>query len=145
MALIGGQVRLGAALGILIPCLRQEEAPVERTAAAFRGGRERDPDLATPHLAQGARVLARDADRAAPRLEEAGVVDDHDERRDHAPRQALSDRLPLPGALVHELLKALLVAVGQAHRHGLDRLATPVEHETAQVGLTPATLVASRQ
>src|SRR5665647_1518485 len=69
-------------------------------------------------------------------------------RRDrvlHARRQALPHRLPLPRALVDELLQALLVAVGEARRHRLDRLAAPVEHQAAQVGLAPAALIAARQ
>src|SRR5450756_576179 len=41
--------------------------------------------------------------------------------------------------------EALLVAVGQARRQRLDRLAAPVEHQAAQVGLTPAALVGSWQ
>src|SRR5450756_3175588 len=41
--------------------------------------------------------------------------------------------------------EALLVAVRQARRQRLDRLAAPVEHQAAQVGLAPAALVASRQ
>src|SRR5450756_2699687 len=41
--------------------------------------------------------------------------------------------------------EALLVAVGEARRHGLDRLAAPVEHQAAQVGLAPTTLVAAWQ
>src|SRR5665647_2171130 len=41
--------------------------------------------------------------------------------------------------------EALLVAVREARRHGLDRLAAPVEHQAAQVGLAPAALVAARQ
>src|SRR5450830_844946 len=41
--------------------------------------------------------------------------------------------------------EALLVAVGEARRHGLDRLAAPVEQQAAQVGLAPAALVAAWQ
>src|SRR5450830_2118488 len=41
--------------------------------------------------------------------------------------------------------EALLVAAFEARRHGLDRLAAPVEHQAAQVGLAPAALVAARQ
>src|SRR5450756_1823794 len=41
--------------------------------------------------------------------------------------------------------ETLLVAVGQARRQRLDRLAAPVEHQAAQVGLTPAALVAAWQ
>jgi hypothetical protein len=40
--------------------------------------------------------------------------------------------------------EALLVTVGQARRHRLNRLAAPVEHQAAQAGLTPAALVATR-
>src|SRR5450830_455341 len=41
--------------------------------------------------------------------------------------------------------EALLVAVGEARRHRLDRLAAPVEHQAAQVGLAPAALIGARQ
>src|SRR5450830_1562745 len=41
--------------------------------------------------------------------------------------------------------EALLVAAFEARRHGLDRLAAPVEHQAAQVGLAPAALIAARQ
>ena len=133
---------------VLVPGLRQEEPPVERAAGAFRGRRYRDADLAVADLAEGARVLAGDAHRVASRLGKAGVVDDPGERRDrlgHARRQALAHRLPLPGALAHELLQALLVAAFEPRRHGLDRLAAPVKHQAAQVGLAPAALIASWQ
>jgi hypothetical protein len=62
-----------------------------------------------------------------------------------AHRQALAHRLPGPGALVDELLQALLVSVGEPRRHGLDRLAPAVEHQAARVGLAPATLIAGWQ
>src|SRR5665647_1138411 len=41
--------------------------------------------------------------------------------------------------------EALLVAALEARRQRLDRLAAPVEHQAAQVGLTPAALVGSWQ
>src|SRR5450756_2153086 len=41
--------------------------------------------------------------------------------------------------------EALLVAVRKARRQRLDRLAAPVEHQAAQVGLAPAALVAAWQ
>ena len=56
-------------------------------------------------------------------------------------RQALPHRRLIPGRLVDELLQALLVAVGQAGGHRLDRLAAAVEHQAAQVDLAPAALV----
>jgi len=76
----------------------------------------------------------------ASRLGKTGVVDDHSERRKlchHAPGQALPDRLDLPGALIDELLQALLVAVGQTGGHRLNRLASAVDHQAAQVDLAP--------
>src|SRR5450830_491833 len=41
--------------------------------------------------------------------------------------------------------EALLIAVRKARRQRLDRLAAPVEHQAAQVGLAPAALVVARQ
>jgi hypothetical protein len=41
--------------------------------------------------------------------------------------------------------EALLVAVGEARRQRLDRLAAPVEQQAAQVGLTPTALVGAWQ
>jgi len=67
------------------------------------------------------------------------------ERRGQHLGQPLADRPPVPGALADELLQRLLVAVRQALGHGLDRLALAVQHQPAQVDLTPAALIGARQ
>jgi hypothetical protein len=106
------------------------------------------PDLAVGDLAEGARVLAGDPDRGSAVLGEAGVVHDPGvrvDRRRQLGGEPLADRPPVPGALADELLQRLLVAVREALGHGLDRLALAVQHQPAQVALTPAALIGPGQ
>ena len=131
-----------------VPALGQEQPPVDRAARLIGGGMHRDPDLAVGHLAQGARVLPGDPDRRVAVLGKAGVIDNPGVRIDHRRhllREPLADRPPVPGALADELLQRLLVAVGEALGHGLDRLALAVQHQPTQIALTPAALIGARQ
>lgn len=132
---------------IFIPLGGHEQSPVDRTGGLRGGGGDRDADLAVADLAQGAAVLAGDADRFVAELGEAGVVDHPGIGTDldvHPQRQVPAHRLGPPRRLVDELLQALLVAVLQAVRHRLDRLALAVEHQPPQVDLSPAALIIAR-
>ena len=80
-------------------------------------------------------------------LGEAGVVEDEDaagaEGRPGQSGEGVAGGAEGPGALVDELLQALLVVevgevdAGQAVRHGLDALAVAVEEEAAEVQFGP--------
>jgi hypothetical protein len=106
------------------------------------------PDLTVGDLTQRARVLPGDPDRGVAVLGEAGVIYDPGvrvDRRRHLGGQPLADRPPVPGALADELLQRLLVTVWEPLGHGLDRLALAVQHQPAQIALTPAALIGARQ
>ena len=147
MPLRDRHVRLRAAL-VLVPLFRQKQPPIERAARLISRGVDRDADLAVGDLPECAAVLPRHPDRLAAGLRKAGVVDDPRlwlDRRAQLPRQTPPHRLPLPRALVDELLQALLVPVRQPSRHRFDRLPLPVQHQPAQIDLAPAALIAPRQ
>jgi hypothetical protein len=54
---------------------------------------------------------------------------------------ARRNRHPIPRRLIHELLQALLITVSKPGSHRLDALALAVQHQTAQIALTPSPLV----
>jgi hypothetical protein len=143
-----GHVRGTAPRSILVPALGQKQPPVQRAAGLIGRRVEAHANLAVGHLAQGTRVLAGDPDQGAAELRQAGVIHDPSvrvDRRRHLSGEPLADRPPVPGALADELLQRLLVAVGEALGHGLDRLALAVQHQPTQIDLTPATLIGARQ
>jgi hypothetical protein len=88
-----GQLRLGgevhrrrhpgfpAPLRVLGPFLRQIQLPIQERPPPAAGVSQEHPDLTILDAPGGPAVLALHADRFAPLLEEAGLVDDQDARR----------------------------------------------------------------
>ena len=63
----------------------------------------------------------------------------------HALRQPLPNRLPIPGTLSDQLLHGLHVALGQPRRHGLDRFAFAIQQQAAHINRTPVASLAPSQ
>ena len=142
------QVRGAAPRCIGVPALGQKQPPVDRATRLVGGRMDAHANLAVGHLAEGARALAGNPDRGGAELGEAGVIHNPSvrvDRRCHLGGEPLADRPPVPGALADALLQRLLVAVRQPLGHGLDRLALAVQHQPAQIALTPAALIGARQ
>jgi len=130
-----GQLRLLAALlvelAVLIPLLRDEQPPIQRARSLVTASVDRHPDLTVTDLPQRPRILPGDTDRHLPELRKPRVID-HPRLRlkltTHPPHQRSAHRHRIPRRLVDELLQALLIPVPKPRRHGLDRLALPIQH-----------------
>jgi len=108
-----------------------------------------DGDLAIGLLAQGAAVLALDADGALALLGEGDVVEDEEalgagERAGQERPVAAQDGVVVPGALVDELLQGLVgvgdsqgLGQGDAAGERLDALALAVEQQPLEVDAGP--------
>ena len=101
------------------PRLRQIQQRAHRPRPLPRPERGGDGHLAIGHLAEGAAVLPRHADRMRAGFGEARFVEDQNPRarRDHAP-QTPPDRLGIPRRMRDEVLERLVRR----------RLADPLEH-----------------
>jgi hypothetical protein len=91
-------------------------------------------------LPGGAGVLAGHARRGRARFQVPGVVEDHRFRGQlagHPLGQLGAHQRWIPRRVGYELLQGLLVAVGQACGHRLDRLAFTVHHQPAQLARAP--------
>src|SRR5262249_25305003 len=143
----GNTGRIQAAT-VAAPLLGQVQLGIEGEDLLRGRVLEGDGDLAVTHLAQGAAVLAGDADGGLPPLWGASCVQHPRaagaDGSEHAARQAVADGAVLPGALVDELLQGLLVVAGPAVDNAealgqrLDALAVAVEEQAAEVDLGPA-------
>jgi len=129
-----------ALIGGIGPVPGQVEPPVQRHRGGIGDRVQADRALAHRLLAEGAAPLVGRPHRLGARFGDARVVDHPRigvDRLAHLGRQASLDGGVIPRGLAHELLQRLHVAVGQALGHGLDGLAPPVQHESAQVAVAP--------
>jgi hypothetical protein len=105
-----GNARLGSAIPILRPFLRQIQGAVDKRRPVPRCVREEDTDLAVHGVARRARVLACDAAGLPPLLQEAGLVHDEDagggipEMVDHVVPQVIADAVGVPGGGAQQAL-----------------------------------------
>lgn len=132
---------LGPAARIGGPAFREEEGPGERHRRRVGPEVDAHRHLAVRRLPQGPAVLAGDADGVGALFGEArGVEQVHglwEERIHHGPGQGRLDRLPGPGALVHELAEGLRVGPGEPGGHRLDGLPLAIQEEAPDVHAGP--------
>jgi hypothetical protein len=94
------------------PLLREIEFAVKEGAASRAGIGKEDADLAVLAFASGAGILALDADRLGPLLEEAGFINDQDgvfvtEMLDDIGLEVIADLFGVPVSSSEEALDAV--------------------------------------
>ena len=109
---------------------------------------EAHADLAVPHLAQGARVLAGHPDRVLPLLGKTRVIQyprgPPARLPRHPCRQFATHRHPVPRTLVHELLHRLLIAAIPLGHPGR-RFSPPPEQQARDVESPPSAALRAPQ
>jgi hypothetical protein len=130
-----GDASNSPAARILDPRLRQIQHRPEQPRARAGPERRGRCDLAVGDLAQGATVLAGDADRVGTLFRKAGAVDDqHAATLGQYLPQATPDPVGIPGGMRDEVLKGLIRhRLRDARQHRLHRLALAVAEHAVHV------------
>lgn len=129
---------LPAPARILSPFSGREQVSLESNMALGAGLAAEDPDLAVGHLAEGAAVLPRHADRVGALLGKAGLIADEHALRvpqfiDNPPAQTVAHSVGTPGLAVQHPLAAprvdipnILRQLPRSHlRKGIETLDLP--------------------